>query len=173
MKIFNGTWTIDISESLVWDDKLAKHVPDEIGEEVITLRNEDGMQDYEVLYGDRPKIRMGYTAEIDGTEWVPYAVREIISTSGDVEAELNEFKVRVKASDGHRARRFELGKAYGLVRIISVDDRTHYRVTRDPMSEKAQHMMLRRMADDGKSYRAVVLDVDGIIHRIRKFVRID
>ena len=42
---FNGTWTIDTAESWVWDDNLKKHVADEMGEEVITLRIEDGVQD--------------------------------------------------------------------------------------------------------------------------------
>lgn len=168
---FNGTWTIDVSESLVWDDALKKHVPDEIGEEVITLRIKDGIQDYEVLYGDRPKIRIGYTAPYGGTEWVPYAVREIISTAADPAAELEEFKRRIKASGGERERRFEVGQPYGLVRLLYVDERTHYRASRNPFTGKAQHIMLRRMAEDEKSYLATVLDVHGISHRIRKFVR--
>ena len=171
--IFNGTWTIDTSESLVWDDALKKHVPDEIGEELITLRIEDGVQDYEVLYGDRPKIRIGYTAPYDGAEWVPYAVREIISTAEDPAAELADVQRRIKASGGERERRFEVGKPYGLVRLVYLDERTHYRVSRNPLDGKGQHIMLRRMAEDGRSYLATVLDVRGITHRIRKFVRAD
>ncbi|WP_173933966.1 hypothetical protein [Chelativorans sp. Marseille-P2723] len=170
---FHGTWTIDTAESAVWDDNLGKHVPDEVGEEVITLRIEDGVQDYEVLYGDRPKIRIGYTAPYDGVEWVPYAVREIISSSADPAVELDEFKRRIKASGGVRERRFEVGQTYGLVRLIYVDERTHYRVSRNPLDGKAQHIMLRRMAEDGDSYVARVFDVNGIVHRIRKFVRVD
>lgn len=171
--VFNGIWTIDASESYVWDDKLRKHVPDEIGEEVITLRIEDGVQDYEVMYGDRPKIRIGYTAAYDAAEWVPYMVREIISTAADPAAELADFKQRIKASGGERERQFEVGKLYGLVRVISLDERSHYRVSRNPIDGKGQHIMLRRMAEDGKSYLATVLDVHGITYRIRKFVRID
>ena len=170
---FHGIWTIDTAESFVWDDELRTHVPDEVGEEVITLRIDDGVQDYEVLYGDQPKIRIGYTAPYDGTEWVPYAVREIIPTGADPKAELEGFKRRIKASGGERERRFEVGKAYGLVRLVYVDDLTHYRVSRNPIDGKAQHIMLRRMAEDGESYVARVFDVNGIVHRIRKFVRAD
>ena len=169
--VFNGTWTIDTAESWVWDDNLKKHVADEIGEEVITLRIEDGVQDYEVLYGDRPKIRIGYTAPYDGTEWVPYAVREIISEATDPQAELEKFKKRIKASGGERERQFEVGKSYGLVRLVYVDERTHYRVSRNPLDGRGQHIMLRRMAEDGQSYLATVLDVHGITYRIRRFVR--
>ncbi|WP_210490258.1 hypothetical protein [Microvirga antarctica] len=170
---FNGTWGIDSSESFVWDDERKKHVVDEIGEEVITLRIENGVQDYEVLYGDQPKIRIGYTAPYDGKEWVPYAVREIISTADDPAAELEAFKRRIKASGGERERRFEVGHPYGFVRLVYTDERTHYRVSRNPTNGNAQHIMLRRMADDGRSYLATVLDVHGITYRIRKFVRLE
>lgn len=169
---FEGTWTIDLSESVVWDDARKTHVPDEVGEEVITLAVRDGVQDYEVLYGDRPKIRMGYTAAYDGTEWVDYAVREIIATSGDSAAEIEAFKRRINARDGERARSFEVGKSYGLVRLIYVDERTHYRVSRNPADGKGQSIMLRRMAEDGRSYLATVLDIHGIVFRRRKFVRV-
>lgn len=169
---FEGTWTIDVRESFVWDDAKKKHVPDEVGEEVITLRIENGVQDYEVLYGDSPKIRMGYTAAYDGLEWKNYAVREIVATSGDPVAEVEAFKQRIKAKGGERERDFEVGKSYGLIRLLYVDERTHYRVSKNPADLKAQSIMLRRMAEDEKSYLATVLDVHGTVYRIRKFVRI-
>jgi hypothetical protein len=169
--VFDGTWIIDTTESFVWDDSLKKHVPDEIGEEVVTLRIENGVQDYEVLYGDRPKIRMGYTAPYDGTDWMPYTVREIITSASDPATELDAFKHRIKASGGAHDRRFEVGRAYGLVRLVYVDEQTHYRVSRNPIDGKAQHVMLRRMAEDGESYMARVFDVQGIVYRIRRFVR--
>jgi hypothetical protein len=31
--------------------------------------------------------------------------------------------------------------------------------------------MLRRMAEDGQSYVATVLDADGVVSRVRRFVR--
>ena len=170
---FDGRWNIDLSRSSVFDDALGRHVPDEVGEETITLRIRDRVQDYEVLYGDRPKIRIGYTAPYDGLEWVPYAVREIVSESADPDEELRVFKERIMASGGDRERRFEVGKAYGLVRLVYVDEDTHYRVSMSPITGKAQHVMLRRMAADRLSYVATVLDVNGIVHRIRRFVRID
>src|SRR3977135_3208542 len=83
---FHGSWTIDTSKSFVWDDTQNKHVLDEVGEEAITLRIENGVQDYEVLYGDSPKIRMGYRAAYDGVDWANYVVREIMTSSNDIEA---------------------------------------------------------------------------------------
>ncbi|WP_274626958.1 hypothetical protein [Arvimicrobium flavum] len=172
---FQGTWTIDLAGSLVWDDSLKKHVPDEIGEEVITITVKDRMQDYEVLYGDRPKIRMGYTAPYDSTEWVPYTVREILSPSNGTEiaAEVEDFKKRIKASGGDRERRFEIGQPYALVRVINLDQRTQYRISRDHLNGQAQNSVLRRLAEDGRSMVSTVVDVEGLVFRIRKFVRID
>ena len=170
--LFNGTWEIDLAQSLVWDDALKKHVRDEVGQEQITLRITGDVQDYEVLYGDRPRIRMGYTACYDATEWVSYAVREVISTAADVEDEVNAFKQRIKAAEGDRERSFKVGTSYGLIRLVYVDPKTHYRVSLNPKDQAAQSIMLRRMADDGQSYRATVLDVNGIVYRIRRFVRI-
>ncbi|HWK67256.1 MAG TPA: hypothetical protein VNS34_20200 [Rhizobiaceae bacterium] len=173
--LFQGTWTIDLANSLVWDDNLKRHVPDEIGEEVITITVKDRVQDYEVLYGDRPKIKMGYTAAYDGAEWVPYTVREILSPSSEAEtaAEVEEFKKRIKASGGDRERRFEIGKPYALVRVIDLDERTQYRISRDPLGSGAQNSVLRRMANDGKSMVSTVVDVEGLVYRIRRFIRVD
>lgn len=170
--LFQGTWTIDLGESLVWDDTQKKHVRDEIGEEVITITVKDGMQDYEVLYGDRPKIRMGYTAWYDDREWVPYTVREIMSAAADPTAEVEDFKKRIKASGGDRERRFELGKPYALVRVIRLDERTQYRISRDNLDGRAQNTVMRRMAADGGSMISTVVDVEGLVYRIRKFIRV-
>ncbi len=171
-RLFNGTWQIDLDQSLVWDDALKKHVKDEVGQEIIRLRISDDVQDYEVLYGDRPKIRMGYTARYDDTKWVPYAVREVLSDAADVAQDVDNFKRRIKAAGGHRDRSLEVGSSYGLIRLVSSDDYSHYRVSKNPKDETAQSIMLRRMANDEQSYVATVLDVYGIVHRIRRFVKI-
>jgi len=171
-ELFNGTWSIDLESSAVWDDQIGRHVKDDVGAEIITLRNHDGVQDYEVLYGDNPRIRMGYTARFDDPEWVSYSVREIISTLVDTDTAIADFKRRIKASDGDRDRQFEVGQSYGIVRVVYVDERTHYRISKNPQDGKAQSILLRRMAEDGQSYLTHVVDVNGIIYRIRKFNRI-
>jgi hypothetical protein len=171
-KTFSGTWRIDSGRSTVWDDATQAYVPDEVGEEIITLRVESDVQDYEVLYGDRPTIRMGYTSRYDDPAWVPYLVREIIGAgSGDVSRSVADLKRRLRADQGERERRFEIGKAYGLVRTVYVDERTHYRVSKSAEDGTAQSVMLRRLAADGNSYLASVLDTNGIVFRTRWFVR--
>jgi hypothetical protein len=171
MSVFNGTWKIDIARSKKWDSEAGAYVPDSVGEEIIKLEIVDGVQTYEVLYGDDPVIRMGYSSRYDAPEWVPYAVREITSTSHrDQAAAVAEFRQRIGATEGPNARNFEIGKTYGLVRTVYIDERTHYRISKREDGEP-QNVMLRRMAVDGNSYVATVLDADGIVHRVRTFVR--
>lgn len=171
-ELFNGTWTIDLNTSSVWDDVHARHVKDEVGAEIITLEHNEGIQEYEVVYGDSPRIRMGYRARFDDAQWVPYCVREIISTAADVAADLAAFKRRIKSSEGERERHFEVGRPYGLVRLVYVDARTHYRISKNPRDGSAQSIMLRRLADDEQSYISAVLDTNGIVYRVRRFTRV-
>ncbi|MGO4838722.1 hypothetical protein AB4144_41390, partial [Rhizobiaceae sp. 2RAB30] len=65
------------------------------------------------------------------------------------------------------------GKAYALVRVIDLDPRTQYRISRDQVTGKAQNSVLRRMSEDGRTMLSTVVDVEGLVYRIRKFVRVD
>ena len=171
MSIYNGTWKIDLARSTKWDAATGTHVADAVGEEIITLRIENGVQDHEVLYGDDPVIRMGYTSRYDDPVWTPYTVREIRAGHGrDPAAAAAAFRDRIGANQGPNARRFEAGKAYALIRTVFVDERTHYRIAKAE-DGAPQNVMLRRMAGDGQSYAATVLDAEGIVARIRTFVR--
>jgi hypothetical protein len=165
MLSFAGTWKIDAGASTVWDPRSQAYVPDEVGEEIITIRIDGDVQEYEVLYGGGPTIRMGYTSRYDDPEWVTYEVREILGLSAG-EASLEAFRQRVKATDS-----FAPGTDYGLVRTVYVDERTHYRLCKDSTTGEARYCMLRRLSEDGNSYFATVLRADGIINRTRHFVR--
>jgi hypothetical protein len=64
----------------------------------------------------------------------------------------------------------ETGKATSLVMTVKVDDRTHYRLARTP-DGKAQYVLMRRLAEDGQSYAATLMNADGKITLIRVFDR--
>lgn len=172
MSLFDGTWKIDLANARKWDTALQAYIPDAVGEEIITIRVADGVQTYEVLYGDDPVIRMGYTARFDAADWVPYAVREIISKPGiDPARAVAAFRQRIGADEASNARTFQVGKPYGLVRLVSVDERTHYRIGKAE-DGSPQNVLLRRMAEDGKSYMTSLLDAEGVVSRIRPFLRV-
>jgi len=165
---FHGNWKIDAARSKVWDDKGGRYAPDEVGEELIRIRIHDHVQDYEVLLGDRPTIRMGYTCRYDDPEWTPYTVREILGVSAEnPDGVLADFAERIKS----RVRDYRVGTVYGLVRSVYVDERTHYRLSKST-GGVAEYVMLRRLAEDGQSYLATVLNADGIITRVRRFARV-
>lgn len=169
---FDGMWEIVADEAKVWNAQLGVYEPDAVGQEIITIRTDGDVQDYEVLYGDDPVVRMGYSARFDDTEWQSYLVREIGVTPGAAgAAAIAAFRQRIKADQGSMARTFEVGKPYGIVRLISGDERTHYRLSRDPASNDILHIMMRRLDEDGQRYTASVFDRDGIINRIRPFRR--
>jgi hypothetical protein len=172
MSLFNGTWKLDIANAARWDTAVRAYVPDAVGEEIITIRVEDGVQTYEVLYGDDPVIRMGYTARFDAAEWVPYSVREIIGAPGvDLARSVEAFRQRIGADEGSNARNFQVGRPYGLVRLVYIDERTHYRISRTE-DGRPQNVLLRRLAEDGRSYMTSLLDAEGVVSRIRPFIRV-
>ena len=154
----------------MWDTELGRYVPETVGEEIITIRTCGDTQDYEVLYGDDPMITMGYTTVFDDPTWVPYLVRAINTEQADASAAVAQFRDRVKADRGGAERNFEVGRPYGWVRTAYVDDRTHYRLQKDD-NGRAQYVMMRRLATNAESYVATLLDRDGIVYRIRRFVR--
>jgi hypothetical protein len=165
---FHGNWKIDAERSKVWDYKNGRYAPDEVGEELIRIQIDGVIQHYEVLLGDRPTIRMGYSCRYDDPEWVSYAVREILGVSDEsADGMVAEFVRRTKS----RVTNYTLGAVYGLVRAVYVDERTHYRLSKNVGGE-AEYAMLRRLAEDGQSYVATVLGVDGTVTRVRRFVRI-
>jgi hypothetical protein len=169
---FNGTWKIDIDNASKWDTVTKTYIPDAVGEEIITIRVDDGVQNYEVLYGDDPVIRMGYTARFDVAEWVPYSVREIVSAPGvDQATAVSAFRDRIGANEASNARNFQVGKPYGLIRLVYVDERTHYRIGKAE-DGRPQNVLLRRLAEDGRSYMTSLLDAEGVVSRIRPFIRV-
>lgn len=162
---FVGNWKIDVGQSKVWDYGNGCYVPDEIGEELISIRIDGDIQNYEVLLGDRPTIRMGYTSRYDDSEWVPYSVREII---GIPDAGMDEFIEKTR----QRKTSFSVGDVYGLIRLIYADERTHYRISKDAKTGISEYVMLRRLDEDGQAYTAYVFQNDGVISIIRRFVRV-
>jgi hypothetical protein len=65
---------------------------------------------------------------------------------------------------------FEVGKEYGMIRLIWADDRTHYRIQRT-IDGEAQNVMMRRLSVDGSNYLSTLMDRDGIVFRKRVFVK--
>lgn len=173
--LFDGAWDIDSATSKMWDPETGTYVPEPVGFERISLKHDGDVQEYEVLYGDSPMIRMGYTQRFDAVEWQPYEVREIMSVpSGVGEAEAVEsFRERLGApAEGSRRRNFTVGENYGMVRLVFVNPGVHYRIAVNADDGSPQSVVMRKLEDDGKAYITYLLDPEGIVFRIRRFVRV-
>lgn len=83
------------------------------------------------------------------------------------------FKIDAKYNDGQWYPRvdMETGKPLGdEVLLIKVDDLTHYRVGRDK-DGKATGVMMRRLAEDRKSYSSTILNINHEVTLVRVFER--
>ena len=58
------------------------------------------------------------------------------------------------------------------VMTIKVDDRTHYRIARDP-SGAAMNVLMRRLSEDGRSYQSYGMTTDGKVTVWRYFDRVE
>src|SRR5690348_7067921 len=99
-ELFNGAWRIDLEDprGKMWDPQAEAYVPDAAGREDITLRVEDGVQHYEVLFGLEPTLRLGYASRYDDTTWVPYEFRGLEGVEpGDAEAAIEDLRRRTNS----------------------------------------------------------------------------
>ncbi len=162
---FEGDWKIDLAQSRVLDPDTGTLVPDQIGQELITIRIDGDVQTYEVLLGDAPTIRMGYTSRYDSTEWTPYSVRDIIGAAN--KQDMDEFMQRTR----QRKAELNVGDIYGMVRTVYVDERTHYRISKDAQTGQSEYVMIRHLDEDGQSYKATVVRNTGETAIVRRFIR--
>lgn len=91
---------------------------------------------------------------------------DIVNADGSVRKSENH----VKYNDGtwHPFADQATGQARSEIMMIKVDDRTWLRVGRS-LDGKAGGVMMRRIAEDGKSYAATMLSTDGKIVYVRVF----
>jgi hypothetical protein len=167
--LFEGRWKIDLDseQSRTWDAAKGDYIKDPIGSEITTFRVEGGVQHYEVLYGKDPTIRMGYVSRYDGSDWAPYTVYGIEGVPEEQQA-MAAAEFRERTNSPHP---FVIGKPIGMVRTVYVDEHTHYRVSKSSTDGSAEYILLRRMDKGGASYLATLLNVEGKILIVRRFVR--
>jgi hypothetical protein len=103
-----------------------------------------------------------------------------------VENGVQDYKVEIAEGDGPRRKmgyeskyneikwvpymNYTAGTKNMDIMTIKVDDRTHYRVIRRN-DGTAGGIMMRRMAEDGRSYASTDLDVNGKTNYVRVFER--
>lgn len=131
---FAGKWQINLA-------KTVQFTGDKPRVENITIKVENGVQDYKNEYATSPSAPhiQGYESKYNEPKWAPYM-------------------------------NYATGKPLMHVMTIKVDDRTHYRVVKR-LDGTAGGVMMRRLSEDGKSYYATDLDTNGKTNYIRVFER--
>jgi hypothetical protein len=82
----------------------------------------------------------------------------------------SKYRYDVKYNDGqwHAQDGPSVAQPNGVAMIVKVDDRTHYRITRDATG-KATGVMMRRLAADGKTYVTTIMSPEGEVTLVKFF----
>lgn len=159
MSEWTGVWRIDLDDprSRVWDPITQTHIPDPIGDEVITLREDGDTMTVDVEYGTSPTVHLHHSSVFDDPEWSPYTPLSKTGEPDDGEA--------------NWASEFVAGQPFSYVRLARISDRVHVRLMKT-LDGEARAVLTRVLADDGQSYTAAVLDpISGQIKQFRVFIR--
>ena len=160
---FNGTWKIALAKSRVWDaEKNSWISPDPIGIEEVTIFVTDELYDQVITAGVNPTMHLTYTA-FWGGEWVPFMLRSLEYPAENL-PEPPKTDVGLKVT-------LEAGKPIAYVKMILINDRFHYRITRGVDGHSPGYVMSRRMHEGDNSYTATVLSPGGAVVFERHFDR--
>ncbi|GLI28591.1 hypothetical protein ARHIZOSPH14_28330 [Agromyces rhizosphaerae] len=159
---FEGKWAIDLERSQVRDPETGEWVPEWLKDQDIEMRHDGDVQTYRgvVKPADDLTMYLGYTCAFSQSDWVPYAVVDI---DGPADHPLLQPNATLKAGT-------TLGEPIAWVKQVYVDERTHYRISRN-LDGTPQYVMLRRLLDDG-SVLSTVVDPDGVPTIRKYFTRI-
>lgn len=149
---FDGTWYMDRAGSRYWDYASSRWIPEPILAQTVSMRTEGDTMHYKIAikHGEELTTHMEYTCRFDDPEWVPYTCVAMESPHG----------VTRKEGGGVLKSGLELGKPLAFIKQIYVDERTQYRITKNP-DGTAQYVMLRRLSEDGSTNTGVCMDPNG------------
>lgn len=111
--------------------------------EVITIKVENGIQHYDAA----------------------------VQSKADSMVSMSKYAAQFNDGRWYPRMNTETGQALGdEVLLVKVDELTHYRIGRDK-NGKASSLMMRRMAEDRKSYTATILNTNSEVQLVRVFER--
>ena len=162
---FNGSWDIDLSRSKIWDYEKQEYIPDIVGGEKLTINTVGDVQTVYMTIGVDPVIELEYVNRFGDQEWSPYIVKSI---AGHTEQDaVGDYSSLIRLPQA-----FEVGRAAYLVKTIYIDERCHYRISANAQTGFAEHVMQRRLSEDGQFYVSSVMRPDGVVDVVRTFVRV-
>jgi hypothetical protein len=162
---FDGVWQMYLPDSKIKDPVTGEWAPEVLKDQVLRIRTDGDVMDYRIRvdHPDGASVYMKYTCKFNDTKWVPYFVYHI-------EGERNP------AFDGGPNSLLKqgthLGKPIAYIKQIYVDERTQYRITKNP-DGTAQYCMERRLSEDGSVNVGYVLSAEGVFEIAKHFTRME
>jgi hypothetical protein len=162
---YNGSWSIDLEQSRVWDQANQAWVsPDPIGREDLTFFIDGDIHDYTNTVGLNPTHHLAYTARWNG-DWVPYMVRKIEGKPLPTgEGEHPEMDLNIPTLAPNRPLAY--------VKLIKVSESFHYRISRSPDGKLPQYVMSRQLSPGGDSFTSHLMGQSGDVTIVRVFDRV-
>lgn len=161
---FNGSWSIDLDRSRVWDaDNQTWVCPDPIGREDLVFYIDDQIYDQTISVGTDPTYHMGYTCRWNG-DWAPYMCRSIehpASPTGTAHPRM----------DLGPAVPFAPGQPTAWIKMVKVSDTFHYRISINVDRVSPGYVMSRQMEPSGDAFKSTVMSPAGEVVIVRYFKR--
>ncbi|KAA8877306.1 hypothetical protein F3087_44845 [Nocardia colli] len=160
---FDGSWQLNLSESRIWDGSAQKWISDPVGREDLTFVFDGDQHEYTNSIGVSPKYRCTYQAQWDG-DWAPYICRAI-EASAEHDPGQSTHRVDLNLPS------LRVGDTFAYVKLIKVNDRFHYRISR-AVDGTAQYVMSRQMLPGDRSFSTALMSAAGVLSIVRVFDRI-
>lgn len=161
---FNGSWSIDLDRSRVWDaDNQTWVSPDPIGREDLTFFTDGDTYDQTISVGTNPTFHMGYSCTWGG-DWVPYMCRRIEQPETPTD-------VKHPRMDLGPQTEFATNQPTAWIRMIKVSDTFHYRISINVDRTSPGYVMSRSMEPGNDSFRSTVMSPGGDVVIVRYFKR--
>jgi hypothetical protein len=162
---FNGSWSIDLERSRVWDaDNDTWVCPDPIGREDLTFYTDGDTYDQTISVGLNPTYHMGYSCKWNG-DWAPYMCRSIEYPETPID-------VRHPRMDLGPATTFGPNQPTAWIKMIKVSDTFHYRISINQDRQNPGYVMSRNRDASEEWFRSTVMSPGGDVVIIRYFNRV-
>jgi hypothetical protein len=156
---FDGVWYMDKARSRWWDRATDRWIEEPVLAQTLrTVHHDDVFEGWAAVKPREGVVHhLRYRVRFDDREWAPY-------TCVAIEGEDHSEPTAVLKSG------IRVGEPLAYLKQVWVDERTQYRICRNP-DATAQYVMMRRLSEDGSTNTGTCLAPDGVTFVSKVFTR--